>query len=262
MADAKPVSTPMVTHPPLTLSDGIPLPSPTEYRALVGSLQYLSLTRLDVAFVVNRLSQFMHKPSDIHWAALKRLLHYLKGTSDHGITPHRNSPPRLHTYSDADWAGDRDSYVSTTGYIVYLGRNPLSWSSKKQQSLARSSIEAEFRAVASTIAELLWLQSLLYELNIKLELQPSIYCDNLSATHYSVNPVFHSRMKHLALAFHFVREKFQQGSLCVQHISGTNQLADALIKPLAKTRFSDLFSKIGLSQRESILQGNVGDQLK
>lgn len=259
MTEAKPVSTPMVTHPPLNLTDGTPPLVPTDYRALVGSLQYLSLTRLDVAFAVNRLSQFMHKPTDLHWAALKRLLRYLKGTSDYGITLHRNSPLRLHAYSDADWAGDRDTYISTTGYIVYLGRNPLSWSSKKQQGLARSSTEAEFRAVASTTAEIIWLQSLLSELDIKLDHTPGIYCDNLSATHYSANPVFHSRMKHLALAFHFVREKVQLGALRVQHIFGSDQLADALTKPLAKTRFHDLFSKIGLARHQSILRGSVED---
>lgn len=104
---------------------------------------------------------------------------------------------------------------STTGNIVFLGRNPLSWSSKKQNSLARSSTEAEFRAVASTTAEILWLKSQLKELGVCIQQVPTIYCDNLGATHYSVNPVFHSRMKHLALDFHFVREEVQRGSLRV-----------------------------------------------
>lgn len=131
MSNAKMVSTPMVSHLPLTLEVGSPLPNPTKYRPLVGSLQYLSLTRMDAAFAVNRLSQFIHRPNDLLWAALRCLLHYLNGTIDHGLTLHRDSPLRLHAYTDADWAGDRDNFISTTSYIVYLGRNPLSWSSKK-----------------------------------------------------------------------------------------------------------------------------------
>lgn len=102
MTDAKPVSTLMVAHPLLTAHVGTPLPKPSEYRALVGALQYLSLTRLDIAFTVNRLSQFMHCPTDQHWAALKRLLRYINGTLDHGLTLHRYSPPILHAFTDAD----------------------------------------------------------------------------------------------------------------------------------------------------------------
>ncbi|XP_021729722.1 uncharacterized protein LOC110696676 [Chenopodium quinoa] len=144
MTDAKPVPTLMITHPPLNLTDGTPLPNPTEYRALVGSLQYLSLTRTDVSFAINRLSQYLHKPTDVHWAALKRLLQYLNGTFHHGLIFHRYSPIQIHAFCDADWVGDRENYISTTGYIIYLRRNSLSWSSKKQKSLATSSTEAEF----------------------------------------------------------------------------------------------------------------------
>ena len=121
MSNAKPVPTPMVMHPPLSTQTGAPLANPTEYRALVGSLQYLSLTRLDISFAVNRLSQYMHKPTEDHWAALKRLLHYLAGTTSHGLLLRQDSPTTLHAFTDADWAGDKDDYISTTGYIVYLG---------------------------------------------------------------------------------------------------------------------------------------------
>lgn len=131
MANAKPVSTPMLHHPPLTLTSGTPLENLTEYRAIVGSLQYLSLTRLDISFAVNRLSQFMQCPTSDHWLALKRVLRYLVGTSDHGLFLRRDSPLSVHAFTDADWAGDKDDYISTTGYIVYLGSNPISWSCKK-----------------------------------------------------------------------------------------------------------------------------------
>lgn len=106
MSQAKPLPTPMVTHPPLTLSNDTPFSHPTQYRALVGSLQYLSLTRPDVAFAINRLSQYMQTPTDVHWDALKRLLRYLKGTSHYGLILHHHSLKNLHAFFDADWAGD------------------------------------------------------------------------------------------------------------------------------------------------------------
>ncbi|KAK9072095.1 hypothetical protein SSX86_008527 [Deinandra increscens subsp. villosa] len=257
MSDCKSISTPITCSDPLTTKGGTPYSSPTQYRALVGALQYLSLTRPDVAFTVNRLSQFMHAPTSLHWQALKRLLRYLQGTSTHGILIRKHSPLHLHAFTDADWAGDKDNYRSTTGYIVYLGSNPISWSSKRQTTLARSSTEAEFRAVASTTTEVQWIRHLLSELGFTSAITPTVYCDNLSATTYSANPVFHSRMKHLALDFHFVREKVQDGSLRVTHISGDDQLADALTKPLLRPRFQYLVSKIGLTPMSSILRGNI-----
>ena len=173
----------------------------------MGSLQYLTLTRPDVAYAVNKLSQYMHCPTFDHWSALKRLLRYLSGTLDRGINIYRKSPMILHAFSDADWAGDRDDYTSTMGHVIFLGQTPLSWSSKKQKSLARSSTEAEYRSVASTTAELMCTQNLLKELGVHLFRTPVIYCDNLSATHLSANPVFHSKMKHLALDYYFIREQ-------------------------------------------------------
>lgn len=157
MSDCKPISTPITTSTPLTLTGGTMHPTPTEYCTLVGALQYLSLTRPDVAFTVNRLSQFMHAPTSLHWQALKRLLRYLHGTIHHGIIIRRDSPLTLHAFTDAGWAGDKDNYRSTTGYIVYLGCNPISWSSKRQSTLSRSSTEAEFRAIAATTTEVQWL---------------------------------------------------------------------------------------------------------
>ncbi|RVW74760.1 Retrovirus-related Pol polyprotein from transposon RE1 [Vitis vinifera] len=150
MTEAKPAPTPLATSPILTLQSGTPLSDPTEYRTVVGSLQYLSLTRPDIAYTVNKLSQFMHQPTSDHWNAVKRLLRYLCGTLDHDITLRRTSPLALHAFSDSDWAGNKDDFTSTSAYIIYLGHNPISWSSKKQRTVARSSTEAEYRSVAST----------------------------------------------------------------------------------------------------------------
>ena len=256
MAKAKPVSTPLATIPVLTLQSGAPLPEPTEYRAVVGSLQYLSLTRPDITFAVNKLSQFMHKPTTDHWSAVKRLLRYLCGTMDHGIILRHTSPPTLHAFSDADWAGNKDDFTSTSAYIVYLGPNLISWSSKKQRTVARSSTEAEYRSVASTATELRWICSLLLELGVHLQQQPVIYCDNVGATNLCSNPVFHSRMKHVALDYHFIREQVQNGLLRVSHVSASDQLADALTKPLACSTFNSMKTKIGLAPPPSILRGH------
>ncbi|KAL0318105.1 UNVERIFIED_CONTAM: Retrovirus-related Pol polyprotein from transposon RE2 [Sesamum calycinum] len=135
MADAKAVSTPIATTEVLKLSDGSPPADPKFYRQALGSLQYLSLTRPDVSFAINKLSQFMHCPSTLHWCAVKRLLRYLVGTLDYGLLLRKNSPRTLHAFADADWAGDPNDRTSTSAYVVFLGANPISWSSKKQKLL-------------------------------------------------------------------------------------------------------------------------------
>lgn len=248
MVDAKPVATPLPTTPKLTLHGGTKLDDATEYRSIVGSLQYLAFTRPDIAFAVNRLSQFMHQPTTDHWQATKRVLRYLAGTSTHEIFLKANSPMLLHAYSDADWAGDNDDYVSTNAYVIYLGHNPISSSSKKQRGVARSSTEAEYRAVANTASEVQWLCSLLSELHIRLDIGPTIFCDNIGATYLCANPVFHSRMRHIAFDFHFVRNMIQSRALRVSHVSTHDQLADALTKPLSRQQFHTACSKIGVRQ--------------
>lgn len=246
MAAAKPTSTPLPPGSQPTLDMGAPLSDPSEYRATVGSLQYLSLTRPDICFAVNKLSQFMHKPTDAHWQLVKRLLRYLSGTLYESLLLHRHSPSTVHAYSDADWGGNKDDLSSTSAYVVYLGRNPISWSSKKQRTIARSSTEAEYRSVADTASELSWVCSLLSELHFPVNVAPVIYCDNLGATQLCSNPVFHSRMNHIAIDFHFLRERVQSGALRISHVSSQDQLADALTKPLSRQRLWFLKDKIGL----------------
>lgn len=248
MLEAKTISTPMATSPKLRLLSGTPLDDHREYRMVVGSLQYLAFTRPDIAYSVNRLSQFMHRPTDDHWQAAKRVLRYLAGTESHGIFLSTRSPITLHAFSNADWAGDVDDFVSTNAYILYLGTTPVAWTSKKQTGVARSSTKAEYRSVANTAAELSWVCSLLTELGVTLPSKPVIYCDNVGATYLSANPVFHSRMKHLALDFHFVRQNVQSGALRVAHVSTRDQLADALTKPLSRARYNELIPKIGVTK--------------
>ncbi|GKV48448.1 hypothetical protein SLEP1_g55261 [Rubroshorea leprosula] len=188
MAEAKPVSSPMATTP-LQLHQGLKLSDPSPYRRLVGSLQYLNLTRPDITFAVNRLSQFLHAPSDVHMQAAKRVLRYLKGSIFHGLLLRRQPLSPLHAFSDSDWAGDKDTLRSTTGYLVFLGRNPISWKACKQKTVARSSTEAEYRALAAVSSEVMWVCHLLRELGHPVSSPPAVYCDNVGATHLSSNPI-------------------------------------------------------------------------
>lgn len=241
----------MATSPKLSLHSGVRLSDPTEYRHVVGSLQYLAFTRPDISYTVNKLSQFMHAPTLEHWNAVKRALHYLAGTTNHGILLCRGTSKNLHAFSDADWAGDADDYISTNGYVVYIGNHPVSWSSKKQNTIARSSTEAEYRSVANASSEIKWIASLLQELGIRLCQAPTIYCDNVGATYLCANPVFHSRMKHVALDYHFICQQVRSGSWRVIHVSTKDQLADVMTKPLSRQVFTSITSKIGVAKPPS-----------
>ena len=172
MSAAKDVSTPLSTSESLKLVDGTAPMDSSDFRRIIGSLQYLSLTRPDISFAVNKLSQFMHKPTQTHWTATKRLLRYLKQTIFHGIQISKSGLPLLTTFSDVDWAGNVDDRTSTSAYISFLGSTPISWSSKKRRAVARSSIEAEYRALANAASETMWLQNLLKEFGFPLKTAP------------------------------------------------------------------------------------------
>jgi hypothetical protein len=257
MSGAKDVSTPLSTTQSLQLVDGTSAVDSSKFRRVMGSLQYLSLTRPDISFAVNKLFQFMHKPTTNHWTATKRLLRYLKQTIFYGIQIQKAGTPVLRTYSDADWAGNVDDRTSTTAYISFLGSNPISWSSKKQRAVARSTTEVEYRALANAASETMWLSTLFKELSFPVKESPHLLCDNLGATHLSFIPVNHSRMKHIQIDLHFVRDLVQKGSLQVRHVHTQDQLADLLTKPLSKQRTELLRNKIGLADGSSILRGRI-----
>ncbi|KAF3663266.1 RNA-binding KH domain-containing protein [Capsicum annuum] len=186
----------------------------------------------------------MHAPTQTHWSFVKRLLRYLQYTKNHGLQITGKTYLGLFMYSDVDWAGDINDRSSTSGYILYLGANPISWSSKKQRSVARSSTEAEYRAVASALAEVNWVQKLFVELHVQLPDPPIIYCDNVGATYLCQNPVLHSRMKHIEVDFHFVRDQVQRKQVLIQHLHAADQLTDTLTKPLPCLLFHQHLSKL------------------
>jgi hypothetical protein len=160
MVAAKPCDTPCLPYHRLLKEDGEPYSNPTLFRSIVGALQYLTFTGPDIAFSVHQVCQFIQNPMVSHFTAVKRILRYLKGTMQLGLSYTRGDL-QLKAFSYADWAGDPNDRRSTTGLVVFLGNNPISWSSKKQQTVSRSSTEAEYRALSFTSAELDWIKQLL-----------------------------------------------------------------------------------------------------
>ena len=197
----------------------------------------------------------MHKPTANHWTATKRLIRYLKQTIFYGIQIHKAGTPVLRTYFDVDWARNMDDRTSTSAYFSFLGPNPISWSSKKQRVVARSTTEAEYWALAIAVSETMWLSTLFKELALPLKEFPHLLCDNLGATHLGFNPINHSHMKHIQIDLHFVRDLVQKGSLQVRHVHTQDQLADLLTKPLSKQRIELLRTKIGLANGSQSCRG-------
>jgi hypothetical protein len=187
----------------------------------------------------------MHDPRESHLTALKRLLRYLCGTVDYGLLPHRSSSTELVVYAYADWAGCPNTRRSTSGYAVFLGDNLVSWSSKRQPVVSRSSAEA--RAVANGVAEASWLRQLLVELHNPLSQSSLVYCDNVSAVYLSTNLVQHRPTKHVEIDLHFVRDRVAIGDVRVLHVPTTSQFADIFTKGLPSSTFTEFRSSLNIT---------------
>ncbi|GAV84974.1 LOW QUALITY PROTEIN: hypothetical protein CFOL_v3_28414, partial [Cephalotus follicularis] len=230
LSDCKPRESPMDPLVKLDNKKYELLHDPEKYRRLVGKLNYLTITP-DISFVVSVVSQFM-APRTTHWQAVLHIVRYLKGAPGRWLIFRDRGHLYIAGYSDADWAGCPVDRRSTSGYCVFLGENLVSWKSKKQSVVSRSSAEAEYRAMANVTGELQWIHMLLAEIGFSVTKPSTLHCDNQSAMHITSNSVFHERTKHIEVDCHFVRKKVNCGELKLVHTRSEEQLADIFTKPL------------------------------
>ncbi|KAH9750239.1 protein kinase domain-containing protein [Citrus sinensis] len=223
---------PMEQQLRLSSTDGDLLSNPSSYRRLVGRLIYLTVTRPDIVFAVHVLSRFMHEPRTTHMDAAIRVLRYLKGSPSKGILLSSTSDLHIRGYCDVDWGSCPTTRRSITGYCTFLGDSPISWKTKKQNVVSRSTAEAEYRSLADLSCELQWLKALFADLGHLQHDPMTVYCDNQSALYIAENPVYHERTKHIELDCHFVRERVQSNLLLPLHIPTSMQIADVFTKHL------------------------------
>lgn len=188
----------------LKANEGALLKDPTHYRKLVGKMNFLTNTRIDIAYSVQHLSQFLQSPREPHLKAAYHVLRYLKADPCLGIFLSNSTDCSVTAYCDSNWASCPDSRKSVSGYIVLMGDSPISWKSKKQTTISLSSAEVEYRAVRKVVGELVWLERLLTELHQPCNLPVSVFCDSQATVHIARNPVFHERTKHIEVDCHFV----------------------------------------------------------
>ncbi|KAK9062929.1 hypothetical protein SSX86_003558 [Deinandra increscens subsp. villosa] len=236
----------MIPNGRLGAHEGDPLADAEKYRRIVGKLNYLTITRPDIAFPVSVVSQFMSSPRTSHWEAVCHILKYLKGAPGRGILYQNNGHHTVEGFTDADYNGDPTSRRSTTGYCIRVGGNLVSWKSKKQSVVSRSSAESEYRAMAQTTCELVWVRNLLGEIGFKQNKPMNLWCDNEAAIHIANNPVFHERTKHIEVDCHFTREKLEDGTIATPHVRSGEQLADVFTKALPGSRISYICNKLGM----------------
>uniref|UniRef100_A0A2N9GB44 Integrase catalytic domain-containing protein n=1 Tax=Fagus sylvatica TaxID=28930 RepID=A0A2N9GB44_FAGSY len=249
---SKPVATPMEPNLKLMPDEGDFVDDPDTYRRLVGKLIYLTITRPDISYAVSIVSQFMTNPRVPHMNAVIRILKYLKNAPGRGLFYRSSGHLRIEGYTDADWAGSPSDRKSTTGYCTFIGGNLVTWRSKKQSVVARSSAEAEYRAMAHTTCELTWLRTVLQEFGLLTQGPTPLYCDNQAAIHIASNPVFHERTKHIEVDCHFVRSKVESKDIITPFVPSGSQLADIFTKALPKNAIDSICSKLGDWELEMI----------
>lgn len=199
----------------------------------------------------------MHKSTEVHWQVVKRILRYLVRTINHGICFNATPNTILIAFTYANYASSPDDRRSIGGFCIYLGDNLVSWSCSKQKVVSRSSTQSEYRVIANTVAEIVWLISLLAELGITSSFLLMMYCDNLTTTYFTTNPILHDRTKHVKVDHHFIKEKIHDKILGVEHVPAEEQISDIFTKPLNSQLFTSFKIKLNVLPRPLSFWGNV-----
>lgn len=247
MEECRPTSTPMEPKPQFEHEGNIEL-TKQPYKELIGCLSYLMLsTRPDIAAAVNTFSRYQAAPTDKHWSHLKRVLRYLKGTRDYGLVYRRraDSSPLI-GYADADWGNDGEDRRSISGFTFKIHDATVSWTTRKQNTVALSSTEAEYVSLSQAACEAIWLRNVLQEFGVDISEPTRIFEDNQSCIRIAEEPRDHRRMKHVDIRFHFIRECIQNKIIRPVYVSTKEQVADIFTKGLPAGPFAHLREKLNL----------------
>ncbi|GMP33402.1 hypothetical protein CsSME_00006737 [Camellia sinensis var. sinensis] len=246
MLGCKPASTPIVPNAKLTSESSELLENPGMYQRLVGGLIYLTNIRPNLTFAVSVVSQFMHAPRTEHLDVVHHILRYMKTSPSLGLFFTADPQFGLSCFTDADYAGSRTDRHSTSGFCTFSGDHLISWISKKQAVIFRSSAKAEYRAMAQGTGEILWLYSNLAELGFEETAPASLFCDNKSTIMLSSDAVLHERTKHIEVDIHFIQEKVRIGIVRPSFVSSSQQLADMFTKSVGPTILQSSIGKLRL----------------
>lgn len=219
---------------------------PTLYKQMVGSLMYLTATRPDLMFVVSLISRFMSNPTQLHFAAIKRIMRYLKGTMEYGIWYKKEERAELVGYTDSDYAGDVEDSKSTSGYVFMMSGGAVAWSSRKQPIVTLSTTEVEYVAAATCACQAIWMGRVLQEIGYEQDGEMTLFCDNTSTIKLSKNAVMHGRSKHIRVRYHFLRKLTKEGAVKLFYCSTEEQLADIMTKPLKMATFQKIREAFGM----------------
>ncbi|WVZ80644.1 hypothetical protein U9M48_028103 [Paspalum notatum var. saurae] len=255
MEKAKPINTPIASKGHHDLYDESKKGKDVDqklYSSMIGSLLYLCASRPDIMLSMCMCARFQANPKECHLVVVKRILRYLVHTPNLGLWYPKGSTFDLLGYSDSDHAGCKVDRKSTSGTCQFLGRSLVSWSSKKQTSVALSTAEAEYVAAGACCAQLLWMRQILRDFGCEFSKIP-LLCDNESAVKLANNPVQHARTKHIDICHHFLRDHKAKGDIAIHHVSSENQLADIFTKPLDESRFCDLRSELNILDSRNVV---------